>query len=269
MQKWLCFSDTHTGATTGLTYNPQNEVQSELLKRYIDCLGYFECDQNPPDVILHLGDIYDGIDPRGGDVTDPSIVNQIKDSAKLIALTNPQKEAILITGTPYHVMIGTQNFEEFLEDAIQKYCWEFYKTSPRVTIHRKLKTYIEGWFLLEARHFINTSIIPHGRATAPLRSQLWNIVNAAVKSVEDEQPAKWPDLLLFGHAHYYLYSENAWGGVCVLPAWQALGGKYGDEKCSGHVDLGMVELQIGEKRGKCGFRKRLYAAGVASRVGYR
>jgi hypothetical protein len=265
-QRWAWMADTHSGSPVGLTPYPNNPIQRELYLKYEDAIKWFG---EAPDVVVAVGDITEGVDPKL-DVEDMKIVSQFEKSAELLAKWKAKKEYILVRGTRVHVSVQFQELEEIATAIIKNKCQEKYGIIPKVTIHSKLKTTINNWFLVEARHFIGASVIPHGRSTAPMRSQMWNILNAALKSYEDEAPVHWPQLLVFAHTHYYNYTDNAWGATMILPAWKALGDKFGDEICDGHVDLGIVKTIIeGEDTKKWTKDVRLYNAGVVSRTEHR
>ena len=261
---WSLGADFHCGSTTGLTLAPKNDIQRATLARYADAVAWLDCE---PDVVLVNGDGWDGKDPKGKDVTNDDMVDQAMDCADLVVMQRPKKEVILVTGTRYHDQHKNQQFERVFAERVRTQMIEKYDRRIRISVRRKLKTMINSWFMLEARHNIGGSSIPHGRATAPLRSQAWNVLNAAISARESGKPVKWPDLLVFAHRHYYMAAENAWGDVVVLPSWQALGGVYGDEICDGHVDLGLIKLRVGATK-ETGWsrKKRLYQAGVVPRL---
>jgi len=247
-----------------LTTSPKNKIQEALLDRYIDAIKWFG---QAPDVVLHVGDGTDGKDPKGGDVDEDCMLKQAEDCAKLIVLQKPKKEVILVTGTRYHDSHHGQEFIEHCAKCIKYDMLKQHKRAIEVSIRRKLKTTINGWFRLEARHCIGGSSIPHGRATAALRAQMWNVLNSALDSQINGGAAGYPHLLTFAHRHNYIDASNAWGTVMILPCWQALGGIYGDEQCDGHVDLGLVKLTVGNKEANgWQFQKRLYLAGVVGRT---
>ena len=258
------FSDTHDGAVTGLTTDPQNAVQEGVLKRYNQGIEWLDCE---PDIVIHTGDGWDGKDPKSKDTTQDDMVKQAMDCGDLIVMQKPKKEVILIAGTRYHVNHDDQAFDIVCAERIKTEMLRKYDREVKVSIRRKLKTSINDWFVIEARHFIGGSSIPHGRATAPLRSQAWNVLNAALSAKDKGEVPRWPDLMVFGHRHYYMAAENAWGDVVVLPAWSGLGGVYGDEICDGHVDLGLVKVTVGATK-EAGWKrdKILFSAGVVPRL---
>ena len=266
-QVWLHMTDTHDGSKTGLTHKPKNPVQKMLFLRWKEALDWFG---EEPDVVHDNGDGWDGKDEKGKDIDEECMIKQAHSHAEIICMARPKSEVILTTGTRYHDSHKGQNFIESCKKAIEYRMLKDHNREIKVSIRRKLKTTINGWFRLEARHFIGGSSIPHGRATAPLRSQMWNVLNAALASKVKGKPVAWPNLLMFGHRHYYMAAENAWGDVVVLPSWQALGGIYGDEMMDGHVDLGLMKTTIQPTGGEGWERKKiLFQAGVVERTEHR
>lgn len=262
-QNWVLIADLHTGSPVGLTDTPQNPVQEQLLNRYIDCIGWH---RSNPDVVVVNGDLTEGIDLRF-DVDNPIILKQMESAATCIAMWHALKEYILVTGTVAHSTAQLQEMEEHAAKCLKLKHFELYGTMPEVTVTRKLKTTINGWFTLQARHYIGRSIIPHGRMTAPLRSLVWEALNAAMASKMTNQVKRWADLLVFAHVHYFGFADTPMGAVMTLPCWKALGDKFGEEICDGSVQLGAVKLAVGETESDgWSYQKRLYAPAVVPRT---
>jgi hypothetical protein len=246
----LC-GDFHAGSETGLNPTPSNPIQKELLKCYLDAIKHVG---KSPDILFLNGDLIDGEQKRGrgkGDIGD--LEYQIDLAVDLVKMWSPKK-IVMTTGTAYHV--GGDTIEA--EHLIAKFLRE---GGMDVQIHRKANVTINKWFRLELRHHLGSSGIPHGRHTAGARARTWNVLNAAHNGSE------WPHLNVYSHVHYWHYEEDAWSASMGLPAWQAIGNRYGDERCCGHVDLGAVKLTIGktEKEG-WKWEKRLYKAAVVDRT---
>ena len=259
--------DTHTGSKTGLTASPKRDLQKRLLDRYSDALLWYG---ERPSTLVHNGDGWDGKDEKGRDIDTDCMLDQAEDCAELIMMADPKDEVILVTGTRYHDSHKGQEFTKHCAAHIKLLSLRCHGKEIKVSIRRKLKTTINGWFILETRHFIGGSSIPHGRATAALKEQLWNVMNAALDARYRDEKVQWPQLLVFSHRHYYVAAETAWGDAIVLPGWQALGGVFGDEICTGHIDLGLVRLEVGEKEvDGWGRDKKLFPAGVVRRTEHR
>lgn len=244
MSRWTLMGDTHCGSTTGLTSRPQNPVQKALLLEYKRCVKWAGAQ---PDVLLLNGDGWDGKDEKGKDITEHCMYKQAEDCAELICMHEPREEVILITGTHYHVRHKGQEFDEACKKHIQYTMLKRHGIDIKVSVKRHLHTTINGWFYLDARHFIGGSTIPHGRATAQLRSQSWNVLRSAVDSSRSGRPAKYPHLMVRSHRHYYMATETIFGDAVVLPGWQAEGGVYGEEICEGIISLGIMSVEIGKK----------------------
>ncbi len=106
------------------------------------------------------------------------------------------------------------------------------------------------WFninslIFDVKHFVSASSIPHGRATALKRDDLWNLVWAD----SGDQPRA--DVLVRSHVHYLEYGPKVSGtdqGLCIItPAMQAMGTKFGSKKCSGIVHQGFISFDIIDK----------------------
>ena len=265
-QRWIWIADLHGGSPVGLTPYPTNEFQQALLKRYDDSIAWYYANYGQPHVCVVVGDPTEGVDQKL-DIQDHSIISQYQNAAEAICLWNASEEYIIITGTKVHTHLQHQQLEEILADKIKLVSQDWYGTTPIVSVRRKLKTRVNSWFEVQARHFISRSVIPHGRFTAPARSQMWEIMNSALRSFNKKEPAKWADLLMFGHAHYYTRTDNGYGETVILPSWKAIGDKFGDEICDGHIDIGCVGTFISDEDEKQWIlRKRLYEASVISRT---
>lgn len=246
-------SDKHAGSATGLTTNPQNKIQEKLLSIYeADCEWLGKVDYH-----INLGDIIDGEDKKSRDLTCEDITEQI-DEAVNLELMVKAKEHFLIAGTPYHVGSGGQHWDKGVVRSMAK-------AGAKASYHRKLKLLINDWFLIQARHKTGSSSVPHGRHTSPSRSKTWDAINAAINSNISGEACKLANLLVFGHVHYWTYCEDAQGAAMTMPCYQALGGKYGDTDCDGHIDIGCVKLCIGDK-GEWSWDKNLHRPKMISRT---
>jgi len=262
-QTWALISDTHCGSPVGLTPYPQNPIQKRIFETWIDCIGWFG---KRPDVVVHLGDISEGVNIKL-DIDDSRLVSQYEKSVTSLVMWGAVREYILLTGTRIHTHLQEQQLEEFAASMIREKHREIWNENVQVTILRKLNTRINGWFHMQGRHKVSRSIIPHGRATGPLRSLMWEVLNKALKAHYEKTGAKWADLLIWGHVHYYLFAQNSWGSVMTLPGWKAYGDKYGDEECDGSIDIGVIRLIIGETEEEgWSHQARTYHAAMVSRL---
>ena len=256
-QAWSLCGDFHCGAPTGLTPDPRNKIQEVLLDRYKDALKWL----GPVDKVLVNGDLIDGRDPKSRDYDVEDMLDQAEQAARLIVMQKPKDEVLITMGTRYHETLEAQGFHKHVEKCVRYWSLKELGREIPVTFRRKLKTTINKWFLMEARHFQRSSSVFQGRSTASLRSMMWNVVNAAYNG------GKWPDLLVFSHVHYWTRAENAWATAVTLPCFQALGGAFGDEVCDGHVDVGLARLTVGAtKETGWHLERKLYPASAGTRT---
>lgn len=236
-------SDLHAGADNALTTEPQNVVQEKLLDLYdstIKSLGY------GPELLIVNGDLIDGPQRKGGSLSESNLVQQDRIAAELIARWNP-KEVMVVSGTKYHVADDGVNHEENVVTILNA-------MGIQSTFHRRLRLTLQDWFDLECRHYIGTSSNPSGRANSPNRVKVWRNLTSQFEG------RKAPNLLVFGHAHYYQFTEDSLGATLILPCWQAYGGVYGDEICDGQIDLGAVRLDLNPLEKTWNICKKVYSA---------
>ena len=244
-------ADFHVGNEAGLALLPANGIQKKLKDLYEATIAKVLA-EGPLDLLVAVGDIVDGAQEKSGGIDVTLRRNeQARQAAELLKLWNA-KEMFLLEGTSYHT--GLTRVEESVKDLLVA-------AGIQTSFHRKLNLLLNGWFKLQARHFIGSSSIPHARPSAPSRAKMWGVLNAAMKG---ETP---PDLSVYAHVHYYQCLEDAFGVVMTLPCWQGIGSAYGDLKCDGHMDVGMVILDIGATREAGWSHQRiLYPASHASRT---
>ena len=98
--------------------------------------------------------------------------------------------------------------------------------------------------VIDVKHKIGRSSIPHGRGTAPLREKMLNMLQA----VRGEAPLA--DMVVRSHVHYFIEIQDADGIAMITPALQAARTHYGEREVSGTVDWGLVyfEADGGEVR---------------------
>ena len=246
-------SDLHVGSEAGLTPFATNKTQGQLYNRWADCIQHFGA---RPDLLICNGDAVDGLQLKGRGRGDSDWISKQIDGAAVLLNEWRAKNICIVSGTPYHVAAGNGciDFEELLSN-------DMISRGRNCTFTRKLNMELCGWFRLQCRHKIGSSGVPYGRMTAPNRSKAWGALNAGL----DGKRA--PHLSVFSHVHYWGYGEDAFGATMTTPAWQAIGGAFGDTACDGHVDLGAVQLTIGKTESEgWSWRKRLYPAAVVDRT---
>ena len=235
MKKVVIVSDLHCGHRAGLTppeWQYSELSSSETRKQFASMQKmiwqwYMSRVQaiGQPDLLICNGDAIDGKGKRSGgsEIFEGDLMHQAEIAT--FCLQQWQAKKIMMTyGTPYHTGEG-EDFELVIADQLN------------AEIKSHLFIDVEG-VILDVKHKIGGSSIPHGRHTAINREALWNMIWAD----RDIQPNA--DIVIRSHVHYYTYSENIGKACITTPALQGFGSKYGSRQCSGTVDIGLIELNI-------------------------
>lgn len=222
-------ADLHCGHRVGLTppnwrSNQANKYcrpQTEMWDIYTEIID----DLKPIDYLICNGDAIDGDGGRSGGTE--LIVRDRREQAKMaiecIDYAEAKKHAFQY-GTPYHSG-NLEDFEEVVAD---------YFDAP---ISGQEQYNING-VIIDCKHKIGNTSIPHGKGSAISREKLWNLVWA------DYQEQENADILIRSHVHWcWFCGDSQWLGI-VTPALQGQGTKYGSRQCSGHVDFGLVCINI-------------------------
>lgn len=181
----------------------------------------------PIDRLIVNGDALDGKGERSGGtelITSDRRV-QCQMAAKCIEEARAKRVA-LIKGTPYHVG-DTEDFEEFLGDAVHadKCGWHEWFDANGV--------------IIDCRHAVGGSQIPHGRHTALARAAMWNRLWAE----REMQPRA--QIIVRSHVHYHVFNGGAGWLALTTPALQGWT-KYGSRVIDGTNDVGLVSIDVTE-----------------------
>lgn len=239
----VTMSDLHCGHRAGLTppgwqLRPVEDEPKRMkwVRLQDECWRWFRREigrLQPIDVLVLPGDLIEGTGRRSGGTelitTDRN--SQIDMALKCIRAAKADK-VVMVRGTPYHT--GEQ---EDMEDMIASLL-----PAEKIGDH---EWYDINGVTFDVKHHIGGSTIPHGRATALLRDDLWNLV----WSEDDEQPRA--DVIIRAHVHYHMAVSGVRRGrrwaAMSLPALQGMGTRFGSRRCSGHVQFGLVHFDIDRK----------------------
>jgi len=234
----VVISDLHCDHRVGLTpptwqivdnkiYRHFLTFEKEVWRFYKDTIKEIQ----PIDILVVNGDCIDGKGERSGgtELLEADRNIQCDIAAECISICKA-KEIVMVHGTPYHVGV-TEDFERNVAEKVN---------AKKIGGHEWLD--VNGT-IFDFKHHIGSSTIPHGRATAILRDQLWN----DLWSLDDGQPKA--DILVRSHVHYHVYAGDPSHLVMTTPALMGYGSKYGIRKCSGKVDIGLVHFDVDNKGG--------------------
>jgi len=233
----LVVADFHCGHLVGLTppgFDADREPQRHRefydmrrtiwrwLKRTVSRLA-------PIDILIVNGDAVDGKGPASGG-TEQLYSDRNDQVAMAVAIIKEigAKKVVMSYGTPYHT-----GKEEDWEDAVAR-------DVGAEKIGGEDVIDVNG-LIINYRHHVGRSTIPHGRFTPIAKEMLWNMLWAE----RGEYPKA--DVLIRSHVHYHAYCGTSDWLAMTTPALQGYGTKYGGRRMSGTVDIGMVVFDVKSK----------------------
>jgi len=228
----LVLSDMHCGHKVGFTpprYDFETEFNKNLYqhRRMIWDWTHKEVKKRGPyDAMIFNGDAIDGRGEKSGgtELLSTDRLVQCKMAEEAIK-SFKVKKIYMSYGTGYH----TGQLEDF-EDIIAR-------EVGAVKIGGEDNLEVNGC-VINYRHHIGRSSIPHGRHTQAAKERMWNIMWA----MRGEYPLA--NIILRSHVHYHTYCGGPGWASIVTPALQNYGGKYGTRIMTGEVDIGFVVLEI-------------------------
>lgn len=233
----MIVSDLHAGHRAGLTAPDWHgsgmgrkkerryweRLQKDLCGEYMTIVDQI----GPPiDLLIANGDCIDGRGERNGgtELTTNRVQEQCEMAIELLKPWEPRK-AVFLAGTSYH----TGKLEDYEESIAQAF-------DAELKSHACIEIKSEN-VVIDAKHKIGRSTIPHGRATAALREKLWN----ALQAIRGETPLA--DMVVRSHVHYYIEINDADGIAMITPGLQAARSHYGEREVSGTVDWGLIYFE--------------------------
>lgn len=236
-KRGLVIADLHSGADTGLTHpNYDADRGSKKRRSHYDMRRamwdwYETTVTSLPrlDWMIINGDAIDGSGWRSGGTEQLNTDRDDQCEMAVSAINVKKAPRIFMSyGTGYHTG-DVEDWEDIIAREIKAE-----KIGGEDTIN------ING-LLINYRHFVGSSSIPHGRHTAVAKEKLWNLLWS-----ETEQFPK-ADVILRSHVHYHNYSGGASWLAMTTPCLQGHGGKFGGRKMSGTIDIGVVYFDVVSK----------------------
>lgn len=240
MKRVVVIADLHCGHAVGLTPPAWQwpidgettdhkakfgKVQREVWNWYAETIGKLQ----PVDILVVNGDAVDGNRARAAEMLTTDRNDQVDMACKCINGPNAGK-ILMIYGTGYHTG-KEEDWERNIADSVK---------ADHIGGHEWLD--VNG-LIMDFKHKIAGSTIPHGRMTAIARTQLWNTV---WNSEHERQPKA--DVLVRSHVHYHNFCGGpSWLGM-TTPALQGYGSSYGVRECEGVVDIGLVSFDVISKK---------------------
>ena len=234
----LVISDGHAGHRLGLTPpgfdsdgEPARKPIHWKMRRYIwDWFTKKVASLGKIDILLYNGDAVDGKGQKSGgtEQTHPDRVDQVE---MAVATINHIGAGVTFMsyGTGYHT--GTlEDWEDLV--ALQAKNVTKIGSEDNIEVNEVVINY---------RHHVGRSTIPHGRHTPVAKEKLWNDLWAQ----RGEYPSA--DILIRSHVHYYTFCGDAGWVAVTTPALQGYGSKHGARRMTGTVDAGMLVIDISKE----------------------
>lgn len=234
MKRVVMLGDLHCGHVTGLTppgwmlreerFPKLYQMQHEMWTKYRAMIRKI----GPVDVLIVNGDTIDGKGSRSGgtELLEPDLFEQGEMAVKALQIWNAET-TVCTYGTPYHTATGSgEDVEKIVADKLE------------AEIHSHAFVDVEG-VVLDIKHKVGSSQIPWGRHTAISRERIQNVL---WNDASEGQPRA--NVFVRSHVHYFNYCGGLNWLAMTLPALQGPHTKYGARQCSGHVDWGVVVLEV-------------------------
>jgi len=239
-KRTIFMADEHCSHRAGLTppaWQPQERRAKTLkyVKVQRECWRWYTSrmkDLQPIYGVINVGDAIDGKGRlSGGTELITTDRDEQCDMAEECIKVCQAKKHLIINGTGYHT--GT---DEDWEDILAS------RFGGKAHDHEWLKL---GDKVFDIKHFVSSSITPHGRHTSLRREDVWNALWA------DANEAPRADFIIRAHVHYSVGNFEHRGGqikwAMTLPALQAMGSKFGARRCAGTVNFGFMVVDVDDK----------------------
>lgn len=225
-KKVVIIADLHAGHRVGIappgwsgSGDKFEATRNESYSRY----GVMIEKQKPIHVLIINGDSIEGkgLYSEGVELITSDRIKQVDIAEEVIKIAEAD-HIVMTYGTPNHTGKG-EDFEKILADRL----------GAKIGNHEWVEV---NKTVFDIKHKVGSSAVPYGRATAPQKERLWNLLWTEFK----EQPKA--DVIVRSHVHYFSYSgEDHWLAL-TTPALQAMGSTFGARQCIGHVDFGIVHF---------------------------
>jgi hypothetical protein len=235
LKRLVVISDLHCGHRSALTPPDwQREYRNaDKYARVRDKLWTFYADKlfalQPIDCLVVNGDAIEGKGERSGgtELIEADRTEQAKMAAACIREAKAKK-IYVIAGTPYHT--GREDdFESVVAELVN---------ADHFGNHEWVDC--EG-VILDFKHKVGGSVIPHGRYTAIQRAALWNMIWAD-RSIQPRA-----NIIIRSHVHFYGHSGDVRKLALTTPALQAWT-KFGSKECEGTNDIGLISIDCDKGR---------------------
>lgn len=225
----VIIADLHVGSYAGLCPPGKFSKDDKKLRRSQEETYHhyqrFAKENRGVDILLVNGDCIEGKGSRNGGIElwTSDLLEQTRAAAQLIRMFNA-KTIRMSFGTNYHVAAGSgERLEQIIANDLSG------------TIHNRHFMNIGG-VVVDMRHKVGSSSIPHGRHTSISKEAVW----CALMHERGIFPKV--DVIIRSHTHYYIANEDV-RCVCInTPCLQLPRTNYGGCECSGDINWGIIKF---------------------------
>jgi len=191
----------------------------------------------PIDILIVNGDALEGKGIRSGSTELITADRKVQCEIAKEGINNIGASVIRMSyGTASHT--GTEeDWEDIIADAV----------GAKIGSHEWIE--VNG-VVIDYKHKIGSSSIPHGRLTPLAKEILWN------RLWHSRGMAPKANILLRSHDHYFEHCDHDECLGFITPCLQGFGSKFGSRECSGTVDIGFLVFDISEE-GKITWSKEM------------
>lgn len=227
----VVISDKHSGHIFGLT-PPKYQGNDALAPIRAAYWNFYATTINalqPIDLLIVNADCIDGKGEKskGTELLTSDRNEQAKMAEDSIKFAMARM-VVMSYGTAYHTGDG-EDWEEVIARHVN---------AERIDAHGAVD--VNG-LIIDYRHHVGSSSIPHGRATPISKERLWNFLQT---EYDERQKA---DVIIRSHVHYHTFCGGRGWLALTTPALQGPGSKYGARRCSGTTDFGIVSFDVVSK----------------------
>ena len=227
----VIIADLHVGSYAGLcppdcfiSVRRDKKIHDAQEEAYT-CYEEFAKANQGIDILLINGDCIDGKGKKSGgnELWTSDLLEQASAAADLIRMFKPGVIR-MSHGTNYHVAAESgERLEKVIADQLEA--------------HISNRKFMQiGGCIVDMRHFVGSSTIPHARATAVAREAMWDAML--------HERGKFPkvDVICRSHTHYHVHTGDVRYTGFVTPCLQLPYTEFGGTKCSGDIDWGMIKF---------------------------
>jgi predicted phosphodiesterase len=265
MKRILCVSDIHPGSIYGMLPPdfvastgqpvPQSRVQKYLWECWLDMIAW--ATRKKLHAVIVVGDVVEGKQPKShaSELCLPLVADQEEASRRILGelIRAARCKLFIVKGTFYH----DDELGRSVDNVARALRATAYEGLGTGYLAREVLDLNVGGVIVDVSHGISISTGLY-RAVAIDREALWSaIAGKTGKAIK-------ADVLVRGHAHYFVHVEHPSKHALILPAWQVQTSymrRHSRYRMIPDLGAALLEIDPAAKRkggDPCAVRKRIY-----------